>query len=252
MQRIPTTIATLGLACLLAAACSSKPKYPTCSSEKDCKEGEKCIDRKCVQCGSDEDCGPGMECKANACVKKEGWCAGDGDCDNGQVCKNNQCVACQADIECGEGGKCIDGGCLRKGQCRTDEDCPEDEDCVKGVCTKAGAAEGALPDCKLEPIYFAYDQYAIPDESKPLLQSNADCLTKAPRGVAVLGYTDNRGTDEYNIGLSDDRAQAVITYLARLGIDPSRLRKVPKGEAEAVGTDEASFAKDRRVELKWE
>ena len=60
-------VALTGFVAFLAlAGCSSKPKYPTCSSEKDCKEGEKCIDRKCVQCGSDADCGAGMECKANA------------------------------------------------------------------------------------------------------------------------------------------------------------------------------------------
>ena len=49
-----------------------------------------------------------------------------------------------------------------------------------------------------------------------------------------------------------DRAQAVITYLSRLGVDPARLRKVPKGSGEATGVEESGFAKDRRVDFTWE
>ncbi len=255
--RISTLIlaVTLAATALLAAGCpSKKAAYPSCLGDKDCKEGEKCVNKQCLQCIADADCGEGQSCIDNTCKPKEGWCAGDGDCENGQVCKENACVACSADTECGEGGKCQNGACLRKGQCKKDEDCAEDEDCVKGVCSKGGAADasGDLPKCTLEPIYFALDQYSIPDEAKPALQKNADCLSTTPRAVSVIGMTDNRGTDEYNIGLSDDRAQSVVTYLGRLGIDPARLRKVPKGEGEATGTDESSWSKDRRVEFKWE
>lgn len=245
-------LAAIAAVALLSGCPAKKPKYPACDGDKDCKAGEKCVNKQCLQCATDADCEAGEECKAGACTKKEGWCAADGDCENGQVCKDNQCVACQADNECGEGGKCIDGGCLRKGQCRNDEDCPEDEDCVKGVCTKAGAAASDEPKCSLEAVYFPLDQYSIPDEAKAVLQKNAECLSSTPRAVAVVGMTDPRGTDEYNIGLSDDRAQSVITYLGRLGIDPSRMKKVPKGESDAVGTDEATWSKDRRVEFKWD
>src|SRR4030095_12358388 len=108
---------------LLAGCPAKKPKYPACDGDKDCKEGEHCVNKQCLQCSADTDCGEGQSCVDGACKKKEGWCSGDGDCENGQVCKNHACVACQADNECGEGGKCINGGCLRKGQCRDDKDC---------------------------------------------------------------------------------------------------------------------------------
>ena len=63
-----------------------------------------------------------------------------------------------------------------------------------------------------------------------------------------MGHTDPSGTDEYNIALSERRAQTVADYLARLGIDPARLQVVPKGETEPtwLGDD-----KDRRVEFQW-
>ncbi len=252
-RTLPFVVAMAAFALVLSGCSAKKLKYPACDGDKDCKPAEKCVNKKCLQCAKDADCGEGKTCVDGACKPKEGWCAGDGDCENGQVCKEHQCVACQADNECGEGGKCQNGGCLRKGQCKKDEDCAEDEDCVKGVCVKGGAKAGDdLPKCTLEEIHFAYDQYSIPDEAKPALQKNADCLSSTPRAVSVIGMTDNRGTDEYNIGLSDDRAQSIITYLGRLGIDPSRLHKVPKGEGEATGADEAGWAKDRRVEFKWE
>jgi peptidoglycan-associated lipoprotein len=248
-------LAVVGAFAALLLGCPDKKlKYPSCAGDKDCKAAEHCVNKKCVQCADDSHCAAGEQCVAGACTKKDGFCSADGDCPAGQVCKENQCVACKSDGECGEGGRCVDGGCLRKGQCKNDEDCPEDEDCIKGVCTKAGAAGGGgdEPKCTLEAIQFGFDQYSIPDEAKPILQKNADCLSTTPKGIAVIGMTDNRGTDEYNIGLSDDRAQSVITYLARLGIDPSRMRKVPKGEGEATGSDEAGWARDRRVEFKWE
>jgi peptidoglycan-associated lipoprotein len=238
---------------LLAACPSKKPKYPLCDGDKDCKDGEKCVNKKCVQCAADSDCAEGEQCIDGGCQKKDGFCASDADCANGEICKDNQCIACSADEQCGPGGKCVNGGCLKAGQCRTDDDCAEDEDCIKGQCVKATKVGGDdLPKCNLEAVFFAIDQYSIPDDAKTILEKNAQCLATTSRGVMVIGHTDPRGPDEYNIGLSDDRAQSVITYLGRLGVDPARMSKVPKGEAEATGSEEASWAKDRRVEFKWE
>lgn len=248
------TALTIGLVLAATGCPDKKPRYPTCNGDKDCKPGEKCVNKRCVRCATDADCGPGQTCVDGACQATASWCSSDGDCDDGKVCRDNTCVPCQADADCGEGGRCIDGGCLRKGQCRTDDDCPEDEDCVNGVCTRAyGGNEGGMtPRCTLEVVYFGFDQYALDDAAKAILQRNVECLSTTPRRVAVIGMTDPRGPDEYNISLSDNRAQAVITYLVRMGVDAGRLRKVPRGEADAVGTDEASWSRDRRVELSWD
>ncbi|KAB2895986.1 MAG: OmpA family protein, partial [Kofleriaceae bacterium] len=70
----------------------------------------------------------------------------------------------------------------------------------------------------------------------------------AAKTVMLIGHTDQTGTDEYNIALSERRAQTVADYLARLGTDPARLHVVPKGESELTGNGDD---KDRRVEFQW-
>lgn len=228
-------LAAVGIVGLLAAGCPTKKlKHPACAGDKDCKEGERCENQRCV-------------------AKKAG-CESDADCEDGQVCKNNQCVPCEADGECGEAGQCQNGKCLREGECTTDSDCPEDEDCVNGQCVTADSQVGGgdLPSCKLSTVFFAFDQAGIGDESKSILQENATCLLSTERGVAIVGHTDPRGTDEYNIALSDKRARFISNYLSRLGVDQDRVRTIPKGESEAAGSDEDGWKRDRKVEFAWE
>ncbi len=252
----PTRLLCVVAAALILAGCPDKrPKYPACAGDKDCKTGEKCENKQCIKvCKADADCGPGKTCKDGSCEPIPGWCSADGDCPNGEVCKDHMCTACQSDAECGEGGKCKDGGCLRKGQCKVDEDCAEDEDCVKGVCVKGGKAGGdkTPPNCTLETVYFGFNEYTLSDDTKATLEKNQQCMSQTTLDVKVVGTTDPRGPDEYNISLSDDRAQSVITYLSRLGVEPARLHKVPLGKGEAQGTDDATWAKDRKVRFEWQ
>ena len=69
--------------------------------------------------------------------------------------------------------------------------------------------------------------------------------------VDMVGRADPRGTTEYNMALSDRRAQAVKDYLERLGVAGGRLNKIPRGALDATGTEEAGWAKDRRVDFDW-
>jgi hypothetical protein len=68
------------------------------------------------------------------------------------------------------------------------------------------------------------------------------------KNIYLIGHTDTSGTEEYNIALSERRAQAVADYMARLGTDPARMQIVPKGETEPTGLGDD---KDRRVEFQW-
>jgi outer membrane protein OmpA-like peptidoglycan-associated protein/outer membrane protein W len=69
--------------------------------------------------------------------------------------------------------------------------------------------------------------------------------------VSVEGYTDAIGTEEYNLKLSERRAQAVADYLLSQGIDKSRIEIVPHGEANPIASNKtaAGRAKNRRVEI---
>ena len=94
-------------------------------------------------------------------------------------------------------------------------------------------------------------EHELTTEGRSLLEANVDCMNKTDRTVYVIGHTDPRGTDEYNIALSDGRARAVADYMANLGIDPARFRIIPKGEADSVGTNDATYTQDRRVDFEW-
>jgi peptidoglycan-associated lipoprotein len=102
-------------------------------------------------------------------------------------------------------------------------------------------------------VFFGFDTSGLDQAAKDTLAKDGECIKSVKdRGVLIVGHTDPRGTEEYNVALSEQRAQTVADYLARLGIDPARLNNVPKGETEAVGTDESGWSQDRRVELEWQ
>lgn len=246
----------LGLIAALAltgVACpTKKPKYPLCGNDKDCKEGEFCVNKNCVSCRADNDCEKNEQCVRGACQAKKNWCGGDEDCPADKVCKSNKCVACENDGECGEGGKCNAGKCLRAGMCNSDEDCKENEYCEDGRC-KSGPSGPISSGCNLTTVYFEFDAAGLSEEARSALTANADCIKKQNKGVQVIGHTDPRGTEEYNLTLSDRRARAVRDYLVPLvGAVSSKMRVVPKGELEASGADETGWSQDRRVEFQFE
>jgi peptidoglycan-associated lipoprotein len=228
----------LALAVILAfaSACGSKPKAPGCKSDKDCKNGLVCNANKCVECKTDAQCPKGKTCSANACVAKA-QCLTDDQCPNGQVCQAGSCKACASDGECGPGGKCDSGMCQRP------------KKCSNGLCLKQSLGRDIDAGCQLQTIYFAFDDSSVQPSERDHLDGNSQCIAKnKTQTVLLIGHTDTSGTEEYNIALSERRAQSVADYLARLGTDPARMQVVPKGETEPTGQGDE---KDRRVEFKW-
>jgi peptidoglycan-associated lipoprotein len=101
-------------------------------------------------------------------------------------------------------------------------------------------------------IYFAFDSDAISADDQALLAAHARFLGSRPGlRVRLEGHTDERGTREYNIGLSERRAQAVRRVLGLQGVGDSRLSTVSYGEERpaVAGEDESAYARNRRVEL---
>ncbi len=230
------------------SSCGNKPKGPGCKTDKDCKAPLVCGDNKCVECNEDSQCPSGKRCSNHACVAKA-ECTNDDQCPAGKVCQAGQCKACASDAECGPGGSCQAGACKKAKKCSKDDECADDEDCVQGYCQKANKNTGADATCQLQTVYFAFDQAAIEASERDRLDSNAQCIGKNKgKNVFLVGHTDTSGTEEYNIALSERRAQTVADYLARLGTDPARMQVVPKGETEPTGLGDD---KDRRVEFQW-
>ena len=86
----------------------------------------------------------------------------------------------------------------------------------------------------------------------PELEKAVAFVKKYPGSkVSVEGHTDSRGSDKYNLGLSDRRAQAVKKYLVDKGEKADRITAVGKGEADPIGdnkTKQGQF-QNRRVEV---
>jgi Cys-rich repeat protein len=230
-----------------STGCGDSAKKPGCKSDKDCKNSQVCLAGACVQCMTDKQCPAGQRCSANACVQPE--CQSDGEC-GGKVCQAGKCKACATDAECGPGKSCKSGLCEAGKACSKNEDCADDEDCVNGACRKAGASSNAGDaTCTLSTVYFAFDDSTVQPSERERLSGNVACIEKTKgKNVFLIGHTDTSGTEEYNIALSERRAQAVADYMSRLGTDPARLQVVPKGETEPTGLGDD---RDRRVEFQW-
>jgi outer membrane protein OmpA-like peptidoglycan-associated protein len=101
-------------------------------------------------------------------------------------------------------------------------------------------------------LLYDYDSDRVKSDAASNLRTLAQSLDKYPdTELVIVGHTDDRGTDEYNLDLSQRRATAAATYLVSQGVSRSRIRPVGRGEAEPkVANDtEADRALNRRVEV---
>jgi len=92
-------------------------------------------------------------------------------------------------------------------------------------------------------IFFDYDKSDLRPEAKDTLRRSAAWLSQSPYRSVVFrieGDCDPRGTEEYNLGLGERRAQSAKEFLASLGVDPSRMSTISYGKERAQGTHEGS------------
>ncbi|WP_447590053.1 peptidoglycan-associated lipoprotein Pal [Aquipseudomonas campi] len=101
-------------------------------------------------------------------------------------------------------------------------------------------------------FYFEYDSSDLKPEAMRALDVHAKDLKGNGARVVLEGHTDERGTREYNMALGERRAKAVQRYLVLQGVSPAQLELVSYGKERpvATGSDEQSWAQNRRVELR--
>jgi peptidoglycan-associated lipoprotein len=101
-------------------------------------------------------------------------------------------------------------------------------------------------------VHFAYDSSAIKKSEQSNLQAVGAALSAdASAKLLIEGHCDERGTEEYNRSLGERRALALREALAKMGIDPMRIRTISYGKDKPVdpaSTAEA-WAKNRRGEF---
>jgi outer membrane protein OmpA-like peptidoglycan-associated protein len=137
--------------------------------------------------------------------------------------------------------------------------CPNEAETKNGVDDEDGCPdlvrieEGQIRT--LEPIFFDFNKATIQARSEPLLNEMANLIrTRPDLGViAIEGYTDARGSAQYNLKLSRERAAAVRNVLIKSGVDDARLTSDGFGSAHPVEDNktDAGRAKNRRVEFHF-
>ncbi len=112
--------------------------------------------------------------------------------------------------------------------------------------------EGIKVTMKENIVNFGFDSSNLTAVAKTNLDKLAMVLKNNPdTNINIYGYTDSKGTDEYNLNLSDRRAAAVRSYLNSVGVDNSRMITMGMGEKNPVASNDtdAGRAENRRVEF---
>jgi peptidoglycan-associated lipoprotein len=100
--------------------------------------------------------------------------------------------------------------------------------------------------------HFAFDSANLRPEDTEPLDLVVTCFTTGPlkgKSLKLVGHADPRGETEYNFVLGASRADAVGGYLSSKGLEKARIATTSRGEMDATGTDEAGWARDRRVDV---
>ncbi len=105
---------------------------------------------------------------------------------------------------------------------------------------------------RLKNIYFDFDKTTLKNESFPELNKVVDFLKQNPSvEIELSGHTDSKGSDDYNLTLSQGRSEAVVAYIVSQGIDNYRLAAQGYGESKPIDTNDTDDgrANNRRVEF---
>lgn len=105
----------------------------------------------------------------------------------------------------------------------------------------------------LKNIFFDFNKSTLRKESENEIQQLVKLLTDVPTlKIEISGHTDNRGSDEYNKNLSNQRAKAVYDRVIQKGIDAGRLAFIGFGEEKPIATNDTEEGRqlNRRTEFK--
>ncbi|MFQ5846055.1 MAG: peptidoglycan-associated lipoprotein Pal [Candidatus Methylomirabilales bacterium] len=120
-----------------------------------------------------------------------------------------------------------------------------------GPMVEAPAQPGVKPsaEAQLKDVFFDFDKAILRDDAKRTLNNNIEWLKANPEvRIVVEGHCDERGTNEYNLGLGDRRAKAVRNFLVAGGVDAKRMSTISYGEERpfVLGHDESAWKWNRR------
>jgi peptidoglycan-associated lipoprotein len=100
--------------------------------------------------------------------------------------------------------------------------------------------------------YFAFDSAYVRPNDRQTIDKLANCFLSGPmkgRQMHLVGHADPRGEDSYNLALGGSRADSVKKLIVTEGLPTSKVITTSRGEMDATGTDESTWARDRRVDI---
>jgi peptidoglycan-associated lipoprotein len=156
-------------------------------------------------------------------------------------------------------------GCSSKGGTTSDVTIEDRGTSAEGGAVASGLGSGTSFDAYLRDnpdsplarrvIYFEYDSADIQGDDLDLLSAHAGYLGANPgQRITLEGNTDERGSREYNIALSERRAVSVQRVLELNGVSSSQITIVSYGEEKpaADGSSETAWRLNRRVEIVYQ
>jgi peptidoglycan-associated lipoprotein len=126
-----------------------------------------------------------------------------------------------------------------------------DDDATRGNLNISDAIRKACGLTDLE-AFFAFDSAHVRPQDEIVLKKLATCFATGPlkdRQMVLVGHADPRGSADYNLALGGRRSDNVKAVIGRYGLGAGRMDTSTRGAMDATGTDEASWAKDRRVDV---
>jgi peptidoglycan-associated lipoprotein len=143
---------------------------------------------------------------------------------------------------------------VRPGTGATPPPGPAAQSGVAPVDLSRSGQNGTGPAGTTNIVYFDYDSFVIKPEFQAVIETHAKYLSANKARKAMLeGHTDERGGREYNLALGQKRSEAVRRAFGLLGVTDAQIEAVSFGKEKpaTTGTDEASFAKNRRAEIVY-
>lgn len=119
-----------------------------------------------------------------------------------------------------------------------------------GTAVVPGSQADFVASVAADRVFFDTDAFNIDATDRATLDSQATWLRRYPNvRVLIEGHADERGTRDYNLALGQRRAEAARNYLVSIGIAANRIDVISYGKErpEAIGSDEQSWAQNRRA-----
>ena len=116
----------------------------------------------------------------------------------------------------------------------------------------AAVSEETLFEQNIKDAFFDYNKSSIRPDAAQALTADANFLQAHPSiNFTIEGHCDQRGSEEYNLGLGDRRANSAKNFLVNLGISASRITTISYGKDRPFCTEnnEACWQKNRRAHL---